>query len=104
VLVRDIAFNSHCEHHMMPFMGKAHIAYKPIDEIDLSPEQRDLLRGALFFKPDRTAGGLEQIAQPLGKSHHAFEVSWDDYRAAMVRDKRVILRMTIDTAGPDQTG
>jgi pimeloyl-ACP methyl ester carboxylesterase len=27
------------------------IAYKPIDEIDLSPEQRDLLRGALFFKP-----------------------------------------------------
>ena len=31
VLVRDIAFNSHCEHHMMPFMGKAHIAYKPVD-------------------------------------------------------------------------
>src|SRR5436305_4401680 len=26
VLVRDIAFNSHCEHHMMPFMGKAHVA------------------------------------------------------------------------------
>ena len=24
----------------------------------------------------------QQIAQPLGKSHHAFEVSWDDYRAA----------------------
>ena len=37
---------------------------------------------ALFLKPDRTPGGLEQIAQPLGKSHHAFEVSWDDYRAA----------------------
>jgi GTP cyclohydrolase I len=33
VLVRDIAFNSHCEHHMMPFMGKAHIAYKPIDRV-----------------------------------------------------------------------
>ena len=37
---------------------------------------------ALFFKPDRAPGGLEQIAHPLGKSHHAFEVSWDDYRAA----------------------
>src|SRR5581483_7117051 len=24
VLVRNITFNSHCEHHMMPFMGKAH--------------------------------------------------------------------------------
>jgi GTP cyclohydrolase I len=33
VLVRDIAFNSHCEHHMMPFVGKAHIAYKPVDRV-----------------------------------------------------------------------
>jgi GTP cyclohydrolase I len=33
VLVRDIAFNSHCEHHMMPFTGRAHIAYKPVDRV-----------------------------------------------------------------------
>ena len=29
VLVRDISFNSMCEHHMMPFMGKTHIGYLP---------------------------------------------------------------------------
>jgi GTP cyclohydrolase IA len=29
VLVRDIPFHSHCEHHMVPFIGKAHIAYFP---------------------------------------------------------------------------
>jgi GTP cyclohydrolase I len=29
VLVRDIPFHSHCEHHMLPFSGKAHIAYFP---------------------------------------------------------------------------
>jgi GTP cyclohydrolase I len=29
VLVRDISFNSMCEHHMLPFMGTAHVAYLP---------------------------------------------------------------------------
>jgi PPOX class probable F420-dependent enzyme len=29
---------------------------------------------------------------------------WDDYRAAMERDQRVILRITITKAGPDVTG
>ncbi len=29
VLVRDIPFFSHCEHHMVPFFGHAHIAYYP---------------------------------------------------------------------------
>ena len=33
VLVRDLAFNSHCEHHMMPFVGKAHIAYLPGERV-----------------------------------------------------------------------
>jgi GTP cyclohydrolase IA len=29
VLVRDIPFHSHCEHHMVPFFGVAHVAYYP---------------------------------------------------------------------------
>ena len=29
VLVRDISFNSMCEHHMLPFMGQAHVGYVP---------------------------------------------------------------------------
>lgn len=33
VLVRDISFTSHCEHHVMPFYGKAHIAYAPVDRV-----------------------------------------------------------------------
>lgn len=33
VLVKDIPFSSHCEHHMVPFIGKAHIAYLPHDGV-----------------------------------------------------------------------
>jgi GTP cyclohydrolase I len=33
VLIRDIEFTSQCEHHMMPFYGKAHIAYTPVERV-----------------------------------------------------------------------
>ncbi len=33
VLVRDINFFSLCEHHMLPFMGKAHVAYIPKEKV-----------------------------------------------------------------------
>lgn len=29
IVLRDIEFESHCEHHMVPFVGRAHVAYIP---------------------------------------------------------------------------
>lgn len=33
VMLRDIDLYSHCEHHMVPFIGKAHVAYFPSDKV-----------------------------------------------------------------------
>jgi GTP cyclohydrolase I len=33
VMVRDIPFHSLCEHHLLPFVGRAHVAYLPQDRI-----------------------------------------------------------------------
>lgn len=33
VVLTDIPFKSHCEHHMVPFIGKAHVAYIPNDTV-----------------------------------------------------------------------
>lgn len=33
VLLKDIPFHSHCEHHMAPIIGKAHVAYLPKDKV-----------------------------------------------------------------------
>jgi catechol 2,3-dioxygenase-like lactoylglutathione lyase family enzyme len=50
------------------------------------PDQRLLRYGdgncALFHTPERGAPDPSIIANPLGKSHHAFEVAWDDLDAA----------------------
>jgi GTP cyclohydrolase IA len=72
VLVRDIAFNSHCEHHMMPFTGKAHIAYKPVDRVvGLSKLARlvDVYARRLQTQEHMTsqiATAIEEILKPSG--------------------------------------
>ena len=72
VLVRDIAFSSHCEHHMMPFMGKAHIAYKPVERVvGLSKLARlvDVYARRLQTQEHMTsqiATAIEEILNPRG--------------------------------------
>ena len=33
VVLRDIEFESHCEHHMAPIIGRAHVGYLPTDKV-----------------------------------------------------------------------
>ncbi len=72
VLVRDIDFSSHCEHHMMPFMGRAHIAYKPVERVvGLSKLARlvDVYARRLQTQEHMTwqiATAIEEILKPRG--------------------------------------
>jgi GTP cyclohydrolase IA len=72
VLVRDIAFNSQCEHHMMPFTGRAHIAYKPVDRVvGLSKLARlvDVYARRLQTQEHMTsqiASAIEEVLAPRG--------------------------------------
>jgi GTP cyclohydrolase I len=72
VLVKDISFNSHCEHHMMPFFGKAHIAYVPVERVvGLSKLARllDVYAKRLQTQEHLTsqiATAIEEILKPRG--------------------------------------
>jgi len=33
IVLRDIRFESHCEHHMVPIIGRAHVGYLPTDKV-----------------------------------------------------------------------
>ena len=69
VLVRDIPFYAHCEHHMVPFFGKAHIAYLPHDGVvGLSKLSRlvDVYARRLQTQETMTAQIIDAINENLG--------------------------------------
>jgi GTP cyclohydrolase I len=72
VVVRDIEFYSLCEHHMLPFIGRAHVAYLPCDKvIGLSkiPRIVDLFAKRLQVQERMTrqiAEFVDELLKPLG--------------------------------------
>ena len=72
VLVRDIEFYSLCEHHMLPFLGRAHVAYLPAGKvIGLSkiPRMVDMYARRLQVQERMTrqiADFLQEYLEPQG--------------------------------------
>lgn len=56
-------------------------------------------RAEIVGLPD-AMDGLVDYYRRLSGEHE----DWDDYRAAMERDRRVLLRVTLERAGPDRSG
>jgi GTP cyclohydrolase I len=72
VLLRNVEFTSTCEHHLLPFRGRAHIAYIPVDRIvGISKLARILeLHARRLQNQERITKGiaddLERELSPLG--------------------------------------
>ena len=72
VLLKDIRFESHCEHHMAPIIGKAHVAYLPKNRVvGISKLARvvELYAQRLQIQEKMTAqvaGAINDVLQPDG--------------------------------------
>ncbi|MGI9402199.1 MAG: GTP cyclohydrolase I FolE [Rhizobiaceae bacterium] len=72
VLVKDIVFHSHCEHHMVPIIGKAHVAYLPDGKVlGLSKIARtvEIFARRLQTQENMTAQiahTIDEVLQPRG--------------------------------------
>ena len=79
VIVKDIAYTSMCEHHMLPFFGRAHVAYIPNGKvIGLSkiPRVVDMFSHRLQLQEKLTsqiADFLETALEPLGVAVVVFD-------------------------------
>ena len=72
VLVKDIGVESHCEHHMVPIIGRAHIAYIPNNRVvGISKLARvvDIFAKRLQIQEKMTAqiaNAIENVLRPKG--------------------------------------
>ena len=72
VLLKDIRFESHCEHHMAPIIGRAHIAYLPKNRVvGISKLARavEIYAQRLQIQEKMTAqiaGAINDVLQPEG--------------------------------------
>ena len=72
IVLRDIEFESHCEHHMAPIIGRAHVGYLPDGKVvGISKLARVVETYARRFQVQekmtaQIAGCIQHVLQPLG--------------------------------------
>lgn len=73
ILIKDIPFNSMCEHHFAPFFGKAHIAYIPQENVITGLSKFARLTDAFAHRfqvqerlTAQIADTIEEVLKPLG--------------------------------------
>jgi GTP cyclohydrolase I len=72
VVLRDISFESHCEHHMAPIIGRVHVGYLPTDKVvGISKLARVVEGYARRFQVQekltaQIAGCIDEVLKPRG--------------------------------------
>ncbi len=93
VVLKDIRFESHCEHHIAPIIGKVHVAYLPNNRVvGISKLARlvDVYAKRLQIQEKMTAqiaNTLDEVLQPkgVGRGHRGGAPVHDDPRRAQAR-------------------
>ncbi|MDG1287593.1 MAG: GTP cyclohydrolase I FolE [Rickettsiales bacterium] len=108
IVLRDIEFVSHCEHHMVPFTGVAHVAYLPEDKVvGLSKLARlvEAYARRLQIQEKMTAqiaNALDEVLQPKGvavvveASHQCMTARGVRKKGATMQTSRMIGRFRTD--------
>jgi GTP cyclohydrolase I len=100
VLVKDIDFVSFCEHHMLPIIGKAHVAYWPDQKVvGISKLARvvDIFAGRLVSQENMTRNILDVIQTTLSPKGVAVMIS-ADHQCMSIRGVRKAKSATVTTA------
>ena len=69
VLIRDIALSSVCEHHLLPFVGKAHVGYRPNERVAGLSKLARMVEGYARrpqLQEDLTAQVVDALYKKLG--------------------------------------
>lgn len=103
VLMRDIPFYAHCEHHMVPFFGQVHIAYLPHDGVvGLSKLARltDVFAKRLQTQENMTAQIIDAVNEHLNPRGAAVMVEAEH----MCMSMRGVLKQGVTTITHRFTG
>lgn len=101
VIVRDLEFRSVCEHHLLPFLGRAHVAYLPSDRVvglGRLPRVVDILASRPQIQERLTEQIADAVMQGLD-ARGALVVLDAQHQCVTTRGARQVHSSTVTVAG-----